>query len=129
MKATLAKRHSLTHERHAMVQRQIVRRGVRDELVLEAVRSVPREDFLPADMREFAYEDSALPIEEGQTISQPFIVALMSEALLLKGGEKVLEIGTGSGYAAAVLGQIAADRRQLRHEARRRSHGEPLGAA
>jgi protein-L-isoaspartate(D-aspartate) O-methyltransferase len=92
-----------------MVQRQVVRRGVRDELVLEAVRSVPREDFLPEDMREFAYEDSPLPIEEGQTISQPFIVALMSEALLLKGGEHVLEIGTGSGYAAAVLGQIAAE--------------------
>jgi protein-L-isoaspartate(D-aspartate) O-methyltransferase len=94
-------------ERHAMVQRQIVRRGVRDELVLEAVRSVPRENFLPANMREFAYEDSPLPIEEGQTISQPFIVALMSEALLLKGGERVLEIGTGSGYAAAVLARIA----------------------
>ena len=109
MKASVAKRQSLTHERHAMVQRQIVCRGVRDELVLEAVRSVPREDFLPADMREFAYEDSPLPIEEGQTISQPFIVALMSEALLLKGGEKVLEIGTGSGYAAAVLAQIAAE--------------------
>jgi protein-L-isoaspartate(D-aspartate) O-methyltransferase len=109
MKASVAKRQSLTHERHAMVQRQIVRRGVRDELVLEAVRSVPREDFLPADMREFAYEDSPLPIEEGQTISQPFIVALMSEALLLKGGEKLLEIGTGSGYAAAVLAQIAAE--------------------
>jgi protein-L-isoaspartate(D-aspartate) O-methyltransferase len=109
MKGTVVKRQSLTHERDAMVERQIVRRGVRDELVLEAVRSVPREDFLPADIREFAYEDSPLPIEEGQTISQPFIVALMSEALLLKGGEKVLEVGTGSGYAAAVLGQIAAE--------------------
>ena len=92
-----------------MVQRQIVRRGVRDALVLEAMRSVPRELFLPEEMREFAYEDSPLPIEEGQTISQPFIVALMSEALLLNGGEKVLEIGTGSGYAAAVLAQIAAE--------------------
>jgi protein-L-isoaspartate(D-aspartate) O-methyltransferase len=92
-----------------MVERQIVRRGVRDELVLEAVRSVPREAFLPEGMREFAYEDSPLPIEEGQTISQPFIVALMSEALRLNGGEKVLEVGTGSGYAAAVLAQIAAE--------------------
>lgn len=104
-----AKNERLTDERHAMVQRQIVRRGVTDELVLEAVRNVPREDFLPEDMREFAYEDSPLPIEEGQTMSQPFIVALMSEALLLKGGERVLEIGTGSGYAAAVLAQIAAE--------------------
>jgi protein-L-isoaspartate(D-aspartate) O-methyltransferase len=107
MKTSAAKKQRLTEERHAMVQRQIVRRGVRDELVLEAVRSVAREDFLPAELREFAYEDSPLPIEEGQTISQPFIVALMSEALLLTGGEKVLEIGTGSGYAAAVLAQIA----------------------
>jgi protein-L-isoaspartate(D-aspartate) O-methyltransferase len=108
MKAAAAKK-DVTGERHAMVQRQIVRRGVRDELVLEAVRSVPREAFLPEALHEFAYEDSPLPIEEGQTISQPFIVALMSEALLLKGGEKVLEIGTGSGYAAAVLAQIAAE--------------------
>ena len=96
-------------DRARMVERQIVRRGVRDELVLEAVRSVPREAFLPEEMREFAYEDSPLPIEEGQTISQPYIVALMSEALQLNGGETVLEIGTGSGYAAAVLAQIAAE--------------------
>jgi protein-L-isoaspartate(D-aspartate) O-methyltransferase len=109
MIATAAKRRDLTGERHAMVERQIVRRGIRNELVLEAVRSVPREAFLPEDMREFAYEDSPLPIEEGQTISQPYIVALMSEALLLNGGEKVLEIGTGSGYAAAVLAQMAAE--------------------
>jgi len=92
-----------------MVERQIARRGIRNELVLKAVLSVPREAFLPQAMREFAYEDSPLPIEEGQTISQPYIVALMTEALLLKGGEKVLEIGTGSGYAAAVLAEIAAE--------------------
>jgi protein-L-isoaspartate(D-aspartate) O-methyltransferase len=109
MKAAAAKKRDLAGERHAMVERQIVRRGVRDELVLEAVRKVPREAFLPERLREFAYEDSPLPIEEGQTISQPFIVALMSEALRLSGGEKVLEIGTGSGYAAAVLAQIAAE--------------------
>jgi protein-L-isoaspartate(D-aspartate) O-methyltransferase len=77
--------------------------------VLDAVRSVPRESFLPARLREFAYEDTALPIEEGQTISQPYIVAFMIEALALRGGEKVLEIGAGSGYAAAVLSEIAAD--------------------
>jgi len=95
--------------RHAMVERQIVHRGVRSELVLDAVRRVPREHFLPERLREFAYDDTPLPIEEGQTISQPYIVALMTEALGLNGGETVLEIGTGSGYAAAVLAGIARD--------------------
>lgn len=85
-----------------------MRRGVVDPRVLEAVLSVPREAFLPEEMREFAYEDSPLPIEKGQTISQPYIVALMAEALLLEGHEKILEIGTGSGYAAAVLARIAS---------------------
>jgi protein-L-isoaspartate(D-aspartate) O-methyltransferase len=73
------------------------------------MRNVPRESFLPTRLREFAYDDTALPIEEGQTISQPYIVAFMIEALALRGGEKVLEIGAGSGYAAAVLSEIAAD--------------------
>jgi protein-L-isoaspartate(D-aspartate) O-methyltransferase len=95
--------------RSEMVERNIVARGVRDELVLEAMRKVPRELFLPKNLREFAYDDSPLPIAGEQTISQPYIVAFMVEALLLKGGEKVLEIGAGSGYAAAVLSQIAAD--------------------
>ena len=71
------------------------------------MRTVPREAFLPETLQEFAYEDAPLPIAEGQTISQPYIVALMTEALALKGGEEVLEIGTGSGYAAAVLSRIA----------------------
>jgi len=93
-------------DRNRMVERQIVRRGVVDPLVLDAVRSVPREAFLPEEMREFAYDDSPLPIEEGQTISQPYIVALMTEALKLQGHETVLEIGTGSGYAAAVLARV-----------------------
>jgi protein-L-isoaspartate(D-aspartate) O-methyltransferase len=93
--------------RNDMVDLQIARRGVRSPLVLEAMRTVPREAFLPEPMREFAYEDSPLPIAEGQTISQPYIVALMTDALALEGGEKVLEIGTGSGYAAAVLSRIA----------------------
>ncbi len=92
-----------------MVERDIVHRGVSSGPVLDAVGSVPREAFLPEHLREFAYDDAPLPIEEGQTISQPFIVALMTEALGLSGGEKVLEIGTGSGYAAAVLGKIARD--------------------
>jgi protein-L-isoaspartate(D-aspartate) O-methyltransferase len=92
-----------------MVEKAIFGRGVRSELVLNAMRSVARESFLPAQLREFAYEDAPLPIEEGQTISQPYIVAFMTEALALRGGEKVLEIGAGSGYAAAVLSEIAAD--------------------
>ena len=95
--------------RKEMVERDIAARGVRDELVLDAMRKVPRELFLPKDLREFAYEDTPLPIAGEQTISQPYIVAFMAEALMLKGGEKVLEIGAGSGYAAAVLSEIAAN--------------------
>jgi protein-L-isoaspartate(D-aspartate) O-methyltransferase len=92
-----------------MVEHHIFARGVRSELVLEAMRTVPREIFLPPDLREFAYEDAPLPIDAEQTISQPYIVALMADALQLRGGEKVLEIGAGSGYAAAVLSEIASD--------------------
>src|SRR5512140_4039649 len=95
--------------RAEMVKRNIAARGVQDELVLDAMGKVPRELFLPKKLREFAYEDSPLPIAGEQTISQPYIVAFMAEALMLKGGEKLLEIGAGSGYAAAVLSQIAAD--------------------
>ncbi|MGA2708224.1 MAG: protein-L-isoaspartate(D-aspartate) O-methyltransferase [Steroidobacteraceae bacterium] len=95
--------------RAEMVDRYIAHRGVRSTSVLAAMRSVPREAFLPQDLWEFAYDDAPLPIEEGQTISQPYIVAMMTEALELEGGDKVLEIGTGSGYAAAVLSQIAKD--------------------
>src|ERR1700730_2930417 len=95
--------------RTLMVDQQIEARGVRSRVVLQAMRAVPREAFLPENLREFAYEDSPLPLEEDQTISQPYIVAMMIEALRLAGGEKVLEVGTGSGYAAAVLAQIAAD--------------------
>jgi protein-L-isoaspartate(D-aspartate) O-methyltransferase len=94
--------------REDMVERNIAARGVRDELVLDAMGKVPRELFPPKNLREFAYEDSPLPIAGEQTISQPYIVAFMAEALMLKGGEKVLEIGAGSGYAAAVLSEIAA---------------------
>ena len=91
------------------LKRPFSRGGVRSELILNAMRSVPREDFLPKQLREFAYEDAPLPIEEGQTISQPYIVAFMTEALALHGGERVLEIGAGSGYAAAVLSKIAGE--------------------
>jgi protein-L-isoaspartate(D-aspartate) O-methyltransferase len=90
-----------------MVEGQVFGRGVRSEKVLDAMREVPREQFLPEELREFAYEDSPLPIGAGQTISQPYIVAFMAEALNLQGGESVLEIGAGSGYAAAVLARIA----------------------
>jgi protein-L-isoaspartate(D-aspartate) O-methyltransferase len=95
--------------RDNMVDSQIAGRGVRSHLVLDAMRTVLREAFLPESLREFAYEDAPLPIAENQTISQPYIVALMIEALALEGGEKVLEIGTGSGYAAAILSRIAKD--------------------
>jgi protein-L-isoaspartate(D-aspartate) O-methyltransferase len=95
--------------RAEMVERNISARGVRDVLVLEAMQKVPRELFLPNNLREFAYEDSPLPIAGEQTISQPYIVAFMAEALMLKGGEKILEVGAGSGYAAAVLSEIAAN--------------------
>jgi protein-L-isoaspartate(D-aspartate) O-methyltransferase len=96
-------------QRDRMVERQIAARGVRDPAVLAAMRSVPRERFLPPELEEFAYQDNPLPIDQGQTISQPFIVALMTEALQLGPGDRVLEIGTGSGYAAAVLGGIARE--------------------
>jgi len=99
----------LTAARDAMVRRQLQARGVTSPVVLEAMRAVPREAFLPVRLREFAYEDAPLPIDEGQTISQPYIVAFMIEALDLRGGETVLEIGTGSGYAASVLAEIAGE--------------------
>jgi protein-L-isoaspartate(D-aspartate) O-methyltransferase len=95
--------------RNKMVVEQIAGRGVHDARVLDAMRSVPREAFVAEHLRDLAYADQPLPIGEGQTISQPYIVAAMTEALGLKGGEKVLEIGTGSGYAAAVLAQIAGE--------------------
>lgn len=94
-------------ERHRMVQGQIVGLGIADDFVIEAMRAVPREAFVDETLAEFAYVDSPLPIAEGQTISQPYIVALMAEAAELQPEDKVLEIGTGSGYAAAVYAEIA----------------------
>ncbi len=93
--------------RDRMVLEQLCARGVNDERVLEAMRHVAREAFVPEDLRQAAYSDQPLPIGEGQTISQPYIVAAMAEALGLSGDENVLEIGTGSGYDAAVLAHIA----------------------
>ena len=93
--------------RERMVREQIISRGVRDEKVIEAMINVPREKFVPESIRERSFEDCPLPIGEGQTISQPYVVALMTELLKLKGDEKILEIGTGSGYQTAVLANIS----------------------
>jgi len=98
----------LARARERMVAEQIAARDVRDVRTLEAMRKVPRHLFVPPEMAGQAYDDHPLPIGHGQTISQPYIVAFMTEALGLKGGETVLEVGTGSGYQAAVLAQIAA---------------------
>jgi protein-L-isoaspartate(D-aspartate) O-methyltransferase len=95
--------------RQRLVRDQVAARGVHDPLVLLAMGKVKRERFVPKDKQNEAYEDRPLPIGEGQTISQPYIVAYMIEALRLRGGEKVLEIGAGSGYAAAVLAEIAGE--------------------
>src|SRR2546421_11959031 len=92
--------------RARMVERQLRRRGIEDERVLAARAEVPREPFVPEEMRRDAYRDGALRIGEGQTISQPWIVACMAALLELRGGERVLEVGTGSGYAAAVLSRL-----------------------
>lgn len=96
-------------ERERMVSAQIAGRGVTDQHVLDAMRRVPRDAFVASGMEEFAYEDSPLPIAEGQTISQPYIVAAMTEAAEVKPGDRVLDVGTGSGYAAAVLAEIAGE--------------------
>ncbi len=98
----------MAYKRHMMVERQIVARGVSDESVLKAMRTIAREKFVPTEYASQAYEDYPLSIGYQQTISQPFIVAYMTQVLELDGTEKVLEIGTGSGYQAAVLGECAA---------------------
>jgi len=95
--------------RQLMVRTQLIPRGISDERVLDAMMRVPRHLFVDSAMRHRAYDDSALPIGEGQTISQPYMVAVMTELLKLLGTEKVLEIGTGSGYQAAVLAHLAAE--------------------
>jgi len=91
-----------------MVRRQIAARGISDPAVLAAMRTVPRHEFVPLDLRASAYDDRPLPIGRAQTISQPYIVAFMSELAELRGQESVLEVGTGSGYQAAVLAELAA---------------------
>ncbi len=100
---------NMEKEREQMVARQIEGRGLRDPAILTAMREVPREAFVSERHRQFAYDDGPLPILEGQTISQPYVVALMIQMLYLKPEDRVLEIGTGSGYAAAILSRIASE--------------------
>lgn len=96
-------------ERERMITEQLVARDIHDERVLHAMRTIPRHWFVPPTVRHVAYRDGALPIGQNQTISQPFIVAFMSQALRLTGTERVLEIGTGSGYQTAILSELAAE--------------------
>ena len=112
-----------------MVERQLRRRGIEDERVLAAMREVPRELFLPEQARAEAYRDGAVGIDEGQTMSQPWIVACMTTLLALKGQETVLEVGTGSGYSAAVLARLAAHVVSIeRHEPLSREAAETIEA-
>lgn len=108
-RSSIRSRTEVPSGRERMVSAQIAGRGIRDQRVLEAMRHVPREAFVAEGMEEFAYEDSPLPIAEGQTISQPYIVAAMTQAAEVRPGDRVLDIGTGSGYAAAVLAEIAGE--------------------
>jgi protein-L-isoaspartate(D-aspartate) O-methyltransferase len=100
-------RDSPQREREEMVRFQLAERGLRDLRVLDAMRAVPRHEFVPESLRHVAYEDHPLPIGEGQTISQPYIVAAMLEHLALQATDRVLEVGTGSGYVTALLSQLA----------------------
>ena len=106
---TAQRKFGREQERESMVSRQIAARGVKDKKVLSAMRQVPRHLLVPPKYRKGAYGDHPVPIGYGQTISQPYIVAYMTEILGLKGGEKVLEIGTGSGYQAAILSEITTN--------------------
>jgi len=98
---------NLTEQRQHMVKTQLIPRGISDQRVLAAFAKVPREKFIPSALRDSAYDDSALPIGQDQTISQPYMVAVMTEKLKLLGSETVLEIGTGSGYQVAILAELA----------------------
>ncbi|MFC1574779.1 protein-L-isoaspartate(D-aspartate) O-methyltransferase [Gemmatimonadota bacterium] len=98
----------MAHERGRMVEEQLHARGIRSEAVLRVMGELPRELFLPPYRRSLAYRDQALPLSQGQTISQPYMVAIMTEALLIEEGDRVLEIGTGSGYQTAILSRMAS---------------------
>ncbi len=122
-----AREAAFASARATMVAQQLERRGIRDRRVLDAMASVPREAFLPGGPRASAYDDRALPIDRGQTISQPYIVARMTELLAVQPGDRVLEIGTGSGYQAAVLAAIGARVVSIeRHEMLARAARETL---
>ncbi len=97
----------MLEQRERMVEQQIIRRGIDDPRIVDAFRAVPREAFVPDDLREHAYEDRPLPIGEGQTISQPYIVAAMIEAANIGAQDRILEVGAGSGYAAAIMSRLA----------------------
>lgn len=103
------KQLSHTSSLEKMIRQQLIERGIHDKSVLEAIRKVPREQFFPEDMREHAHADKAAPIGHGQTISQPYMVALMSQKLAVKKEHRVLEIGTGSGYQTALLANLAGE--------------------
>jgi protein-L-isoaspartate(D-aspartate) O-methyltransferase len=126
--SALADEARFVSQRNRMVERDIKARGISDKRVLAAMSEVKRHLFVPASVRSASYSDNPLPIGEGQTISQPYIVALMTEHLRLKGGERVLEIGTGSGYQAAVLAHLGTEvktieiRERLAEAADRRLH-------
>ena len=109
-----------------MVEHQLIRRGISDEKVLAAFRKVKRHNFVPPSFKEAAYADHPLPIGYGQTISQPYMVAIMTQVLQLKGGEKVLEIGTGSGYQAAVLAEISGEVYTVEKEKHLLEHAEKV---
>ncbi|HLR32410.1 MAG TPA: hypothetical protein VK074_07970, partial [Fodinibius sp.] len=96
----------LAQQKEEMIERQLMNRGIKNKKVLSAMRQVPREEFIKKELVEFAYQDAPMPIEEDQTISQPFIVALMADKLKLRQDDRVLDIGTGSGYAAAVMSRV-----------------------
>lgn len=117
---------SYTSQRLRMVRDQIISRGVRDPRVQEAMRQVPRHRFVPREYEGMAYSDGPLPIGQGQTISQPYIVALMSEMLELEGNETVLEVGTGSGYQAAVLAQLAGTVHTIERHTALAEHAEQI---
>jgi protein-L-isoaspartate(D-aspartate) O-methyltransferase len=105
-------------KREEMVLKQLAERGIRDVRVLDAMRNVPRHEFVPESLRQEAYGDHPLPIGEGQTISQPYIVAAMLEHLALQGGDRVLEVGTGSGYVTALLSLLCAEVYSVERHAR-----------
>lgn len=111
-----------SNERHHMVERQLETRDIRDRRVLNAMRTVPRHRFVPSEYSHMAYSDGPLPIGSGQTISQPYIVALMTQMLRLEGHETVLEIGTGSGYQAAILAYLASEVHTIERHAELAEH-------